>query len=161
MPDTSVLPKISCVSFSCPCRVKFTWWICTNYGCLSLQLLNLLIVFTVLISFLFHYLVWPRSLHFTHFDLQITAAKKQTHTVSCAFSTLFPRASKNALSSELSPPWSHLQHCLHSASTIIFGFSFYYSPHNTVAAFFHLLSGSTEDAREEVHSPGWQQIFSR
>lgn len=78
MPDTRVLPKISCVSFSCPCRVKLTWWICTNYVCLSLQLLNLLIVFTVLISFLFHYLVWPRSLHLTHFELQITAAKKQT-----------------------------------------------------------------------------------
>lgn len=95
MLDTRVLPKISCVSFSCPCGIKFTWWICTNYVCFSLQLLNLLIVFTALISLLFLYLVWPKNLHFKHFELQITAAKKtNTNCFLCIFHIVFKKHQK-------------------------------------------------------------------
>lgn len=95
MPDTRVLPKISCVSFSCPCGVKFTWWIYTNYVCFSLQLLNLLIVFTVLISLLFLYLVWPGSLHFKHCEFQITDTKTPNiNCFLCIFHVVFKKHQK-------------------------------------------------------------------
>lgn len=118
MRDTRVLPRISCVSFSCPCRVKFTWWICTNYGSPSLKVLNLLIVFTVLISLIFHYLVWPRSLHLKHFEFQITAARNQTHM----FLVHFPHSFRKHQKMHFLETSHHLNPICSIACTVPLGF---------------------------------------